>query len=67
MQPKYGILYRPDQEEISTSQELAKLWETFLAPVLLVLDRVLEKRLVRTLVQCCVAIMRFSNQKQGLL
>jgi hypothetical protein len=67
MQPKYVILHAPDQEEISTSQEFAQLLETFLAPLLLVLDRVLDKRLVRTLVQCCVAIIRFRNQKQGLL
>lgn len=66
MQPKYVILHAPDQEEISTSQEVAQLLETFLAPLLLVLDRVLDKRLVRTLVQCCVAIIRFRNQKQGL-
>ena len=67
MQPKYAILHAPDQEEISTSQEFAQLLETFLAPLLLVLDQVLDKRLVRTLVQCCVAIIRFRNQKQGLL
>ena len=67
MQPKYGILHAPDQEEISTSQEFAHLLESFLAPLLLVLDQVLDKRLVRTLVQCCVAIIRFRNNKQGLL
>jgi hypothetical protein len=27
----------------------------------------IDKRLVPTLVQCCVAIIRFSNTKQGLL
>ena len=31
------------------------------------LDTLLDKRLVRTLVQCCVAIIRFRNTKQGLL
>src|SRR5437763_14052668 len=67
MQPKYAILHAPDQEEISTSQEFAQLLETFLAPLLLVLDRVLDKRLVRTLVECCVGIIRFRNQKRGLL
>jgi hypothetical protein len=67
MQPKYGILHHPDQEEISTSQECAHLRESFLAPLLRVLDQVLAKRLVRTLVQCCVAIMRCRNHKQGLL
>ena len=44
MQPKYAILHTPDQEEISTSQEFAQLLETFLAPLVLVLDRVLDKR-----------------------
>ena len=33
----------------------------------MVLDTLLDKRLVRTLVQCCVAIIRFRNNKQGLL
>lgn len=67
MQPKYGILHVPDQEEISTSQDFAQLLETFLAPLWLVLDRVLDKRVVRTLVQCCVAIIRFRNQQHGLV
>jgi hypothetical protein len=43
------------------------LLETFLAPLLLVLDQVLDTRPVRTLVQCCVAIMRFRTTKQGLV
>ena len=67
MQPKYAILHHRDQEEITTSQEFAQLLETFLAPLLLMLDQLLDKRLVRTLVQCCVAIIRFRNTKQGLL
>jgi hypothetical protein len=36
-------------------------------PLLPVLDTLLDQRLVRTVVQCCVALMRFRNQKQGLL
>ena len=67
MQPKYAILFQPEQEDISTSQHFAQVLENFLAPLLLTLDQVLDKRLVRTLVQCCVAIMRFRNSKQGLL
>ncbi len=67
MQPKYAILFQPDQEEIRTSQDFAQLLESFLMPLLLVLDQVLDKRLVRTVVQCCVAILRFRNSKQGLL
>ncbi len=67
MQPKYAILFQSDQEEISTSQHFAQLLESFLTPLLLVLDQVRDTRLVRTLVQCCVAIRRFRNSKQGLL
>lgn len=67
MQPKYDILHQRDQEAEAMSQELAQMLETFLSPLLLVLDTLLDKRLVRTLVQCCVAIIRFRNNKQGLL
>jgi hypothetical protein len=67
MQSKYGILQQREQESESASQELAQLLETFLCPLLLVLDRLLDKRLVRTVVQCCVAIIRFRNTRQGLL
>lgn len=67
MQAKYAIFFQPDQEEIRTSQHFAQLLEEFLTPLLLVLDQVLDKRLVRTLVQCCVAIIRFRNSKQALL
>ena len=45
MQPTYAILFQPDQEEIRTSQEFAQLLESFLEPLLLVLDQVLDKRL----------------------
>ncbi|HEY1247358.1 MAG TPA: transposase [Nitrososphaera sp.] len=41
--------------------------ENYLSPLLLVLDCLLDKRLIRTLVQCCVSIIRFRNNKQGLL
>src|SRR5436309_11040192 len=64
---KYDILNPRDQEEEQASQELARLLETYLSPLLLILDRLLDKRLVRTFVQCCVAILRFRNSKQGLL
>ena len=67
MRSKYDILFQDEQESDTLSQELASLLETFLSPLLLVLDRLLDKRLVRTLVQCCVAIIRFRNTKQGLL
>jgi len=67
IQPKYGILMQRDQEEVSLSQELAQMLETFLWPLLVVLDKYIDKRLVRTLVQCCVAIIRFRNNQRGLL
>src|SRR5712692_8679035 len=67
MQSKYDILHDHEQEPQQVSQELAQMLETFLSPLLLVLDTFLDKRLVRTLVQCCVAILRFRNNKQGLL
>lgn len=67
MEPTYAILQQRDQEELDLSQELVQMLEAFLSPFLLVLDTLLDKRLVRTLVQCCVAIIRFRNSKQGLL
>jgi Transposase DDE domain len=71
MQSKYDILQQKEQEDQqeaqAASQELAGMLETFLFPLLVVLDRYLDKRLVRTMVECCVAIIRFRNNKQGLL
>ncbi len=63
---KYDILNPRDQEEEQASQELARLLETYLLPLLTYLDTLLDKRLLRTFVQCCVAILRFRNNKQGL-
>lgn len=67
LRSKYDILFQDEQECETLSQDLASLLESFLSPLLLVLDGLLDKRLVRTLVQCCVAIIRFRNSKQGLL
>src|SRR6266550_2110074 len=67
MQSQYAILQGDEQDQQKTSQEIAQLLETYLSPLLLVLDTLLDKRLVRTFVQCCVAILRFRNNKQGLL
>ena len=67
MSSKYDILQENEQDSYTASQELAEKLEEFLLPLLIVLDRFLDKRLVRTLVQCCVAIIRFRNNKQGLL
>src|SRR5690348_14560915 len=67
MQSKYAILQGSEQEVQQRSQEIAQLLEQYLSPLLVALDRLLDKRLVRTFVQCCVAIIRFRNTKQGLL
>ncbi len=48
------------------SHYLLKLLEKFFEPFLLKLDGVLDKRLVRTMLQCLVAIMRLRNTPQGL-
>jgi hypothetical protein len=67
MQSKYDIVSEKEQEEQKAAQEVALLREEFLSPLLEVLERVVDKRLVRTLVQVCVAIIRLRSQKQGLL
>jgi Transposase DDE domain len=67
MQSKYDILQENEQDPQKASQEIAQELELFLTPLLIRLDTLLDKRLLRTLVQCCVAIIRFRNHKQGLL
>jgi hypothetical protein len=67
MQSKYDRLRENEQDAQKASQGLTQLLEEFLSPLLLVLETFLDKRLVRTWVQVCVAIIRFRNQKQGLL
>jgi hypothetical protein len=67
MPTKYDILPENEQDPQKTSQEIVQELELFLSPLLLILDTFLDKRLIRTLVQCCVAIIRFRNNKQGLL
>jgi hypothetical protein len=67
MSSNYDILQENEQDQQKASQELAEMIELFLSPLLIVLDRILDKRLIRTLVQCCVAIIRFRNNKQGLI
>ena len=56
----------PESRRIGSSRKGAHDLEDFLFPFLSVLDTLPDKRLVRTLVQCCVAIMRLRNTKQGL-
>ena len=67
MQSKYDILPENEQDPQNVSQQLAQQLELFLSAFFLVLDSLVDKRLVRTVVQCCVASLRFRNHKQGLL
>src|SRR5260370_20851275 len=57
---------RLEQDPQGGSQHLLQLLETFLMPFLHFLDEVLDKRLVRTFVQCLVAIIRLRNNPQAL-
>ena len=57
---------RLERDPQGGSQYLIERLETFLMPFLLVLDEVLDKRLVRTLLQCLVAIIRLRNNPQAL-
>ena len=67
MHTPYDRRQESEQEAQDAAQEIAQLLENYLSPLLLVLDTLLDKRLVRTLLYCCVAILRFRNNKQGLL
>jgi hypothetical protein len=67
MVTQYDTQEENGQEAQHLSLEVAQLLETYLTPLLLLLDRLLDKRLVRTFVQVCAAILRFRNSKQGLL
>ena len=57
---------RLERDPQGGSQHVIELMETFVMPFLLVLDTVLDKRLVRTFVQCLVAIIRLRNNPQAL-
>lgn len=48
------------------SQHMIELLESYFQPFLLMLDALLDKRLVRTLLQCLVAIIRLRNNPQAL-
>lgn len=67
MQPKYDTLQTNEQDPQQVSQAIAQELEIFLSPLLITLDKLLDKRLVRTVLQVCVATLRFRDQKQGLL
>jgi hypothetical protein len=65
---KYDLLNpKKQEEEENASQELARILEEFLMPLVHYLDTLLDKRLVRTFIGCCVVLLRMRNAKQGLL
>lgn len=64
---KYDTLSQTEQEKHRLAQQITRELEVFLAPLLLILDELLDKRLLRTCMQSMVAIIRFRNHKQGLL
>ncbi|HEY6407615.1 MAG TPA: transposase [Ktedonobacteraceae bacterium] len=57
---------RLERDPQGGSQHLMDQLETFFLPFLLALDEVLDTRLVRTLLQCLVAIIRLRNNPQAL-
>src|SRR6267378_2670072 len=64
---KYDTLSESEQEKRRLSQQITQELEEFLSPLLLILDKLLDKRLLRTCIQSLVAILRFRNQRQGLV
>ncbi|GHP00387.1 hypothetical protein KSF_104340 [Reticulibacter mediterranei] len=57
---------RLEQDPQGGSQYLLHQLETFFLPLLTELDAILDKRLVRTFLQCLVAIIRLRNNPQAL-
>lgn len=57
---------RLEQDPQGGSQYVLHLLETFFLPFLTGLDELLDKRLVRTFLQCLVAIIRLRNNPQAL-
>src|SRR5258706_13918700 len=64
---KYDTLSQTEQEKHRLSQQITRELEVFLAPLLLIVDELLDKRLLRTCIQSMVSIIRFKNLKQGLV
>lgn len=66
MQSKYDIVQGNEQDPQRVSQFVAQELAQFLAPFLQVLMCLLDKRLVDSCLQLCIAMIRFRNMKQGL-
>jgi hypothetical protein len=64
---KNKIKVEEEQESITKAQEIQVRLVAFLEPLLIVLDGMLDKRLVRTLVKTVSAIITFREGSRGLL
>lgn len=67
MQPQYPTEEAGVQASAQVSQQLAQELETFLWPLLIWLDRLIDKRLVRTLLKTVACILEFRQRASGLL
>jgi Transposase DDE domain len=67
MPSKYDTDEKNRQESQGLSQELLRQLEKHLDPLLVWLDTMLDKRLVKTVLLSIVAIIEFRNPTQGLL
>lgn len=66
MSSQYRTLSTDEQVSGEQSQRLTRALETFLGPLLVMLDAYIDKRLVQTFVRAIAAIITFRNQSQGL-
>jgi hypothetical protein len=64
---QHKIHGKEEQESVDKSGELQRRLLEFLGPLLVPLDAVLDKRLVRTFVQAIIAIVSFRESSKGLL
>lgn len=67
MQQQYPTEEAGVQASAQVSQQLAQELETFLWPLLIGLDRLIDKRLVRTLLKTVAGILEFRQRASGLL
>ncbi len=66
MSSQYRTPATDEQVSGDQSQQLTKALESFLGPLLVLLDAYIDKRLVRTFVRAIAAIITFRTQAQGL-
>lgn len=66
MSSQYRTPATDEQVSGEQSQQLTKALESFLGPLLVLLDAYIDKRLVRTFVRTIAAIITFRTQAQGL-